>query len=124
MIVSKSIDLTKLLTEAAAAGVSLPRGLGLNGTNLFTYDAAGEPIEPPAGLAAVVTAHTDTRPTDEQRVQAATTYLRGVNFAARKTAIDATALSAQAKTILKTINKTEWALAVVLHHVVADDPGE
>lgn len=59
-----------------------------------------------------------------QRAVTAFTYLSNVNFAARKTAIDATTLPVAAKTILKAINKTEWALAVLLRGVIVDDPGE
>lgn len=42
----------------------------------------------------------------------------------RRAAIDGSTLAASTKTLLKTINRTEWALAVLVLVLVADDPGE
>ena len=67
MRVTKAMDLTALATELAAAGVAVPRGLGLSGyapdgsAAVYTYDADGAPVELPAAAAPVVAAHDATQ---------------------------------------------------------------
>lgn len=60
---------------------------------------------------------------DAQR-ELALAHLRGVNFAARRAAINATTLPVGAKAILRAMNRTEWALAVLVLGLSEDDPGE
>lgn len=62
IVVSGPVDLVVLARELAAAGIPVPRGLGLNGSLLFTYDEQGEPADLPAAAAAVVQAHRSADP--------------------------------------------------------------
>lgn len=52
----KVVDLAQLQTEMVAAQVAI-RGLGSDGTILFTYDENGQLADLPQGAAAVLTAH-------------------------------------------------------------------
>lgn len=58
----KAVDLVKLGQEAVAAGVAIPRGLSTTATDLMTYDTDGHQVEPPAGMAPVLAAHTPDPP--------------------------------------------------------------
>ena len=60
----------------------------------------------------------------ELQRQAALTYLQGIDFAARKAAIEASSLPTAAKVVLKAANKTDWALSIVLLGLAEADPGE
>lgn len=52
----KVVDLRRLKQEAGAAGVTV-RDLGIVGDYLHTYDAQGNIIDVPPGMAAVLAAH-------------------------------------------------------------------
>lgn len=65
--VNKTIDLDQLQAELVAAGITVP-SLGMGAGTVFTYNAAGNPIDPPAGTAAVVTAHTPSTALRDQFV--------------------------------------------------------
>lgn len=53
----KAVELRLLQQELTDAGVSVPRGLGIDDDDLHTYDDAGAPTDVPAGAGAVVAAH-------------------------------------------------------------------
>src|SRR5688572_3129557 len=61
MQVTKRVHLETLLNECAAAGVTLPRGLGFLGNDdagvVHTYMENGEPAELPAAAIPIVDAH-------------------------------------------------------------------
>lgn len=63
----KAIDFEQLKAELTAAGVSVT-GLGTNGDNLITYDAAGAPADLPQAATAVVAAHTPSTALRDQLV--------------------------------------------------------
>ena len=114
----KIVDLIKLRTEAIAAGVALPRGLGRFDNELHTYTADGQVEDVPASMSPVLTAHDGTPPPpidyganaedlDRSRIQAyitaANTYLGKVTAGTVTAADDRAQNVRNAKAILTVI---------------------
>jgi len=125
-----AIRLVKLHEELIAAGIPV-EGVSADGRALadgvferVRVDLkAGATTAQRAQAEAILAAHDPRDGAAEQQARALT-YLENVNFAARRAVIDGSTLAASTKTLLKTINRTEWALAVLVLGLVADDPGE
>lgn len=62
--INKELDLEQLKDELAMAGISVT-SLGRDADTVYTYDEMGKPSDLPNGSAAVVTAHTPTRPAQD-----------------------------------------------------------
>lgn len=107
----KRIDLPTLKQQATAAGVVVG-DLGTAGDELVTYDAQGHTIDVPAGMAAVLAAHTPPAPPtpasygsdaadlDQQAAQAATQLRAFVAAATPTNAEVVAAVKLQARVIL------------------------
>lgn len=116
------INAAKLTKELEAAGIPV-FGASSDGRIDFKPEATAEQ----RSQAEAIRAAHDATDTDALKRQMALTYLQGVNFAARKAFIEglsASAVSTGVRTALKAMNRTEWALAVLVLGLVADDPGE
>lgn len=116
---AKTYNPTKLLTELEATGLPV---IGCSSDGRVDT-SRGLTTAEQATVNQIKTAH-DPTDTVAQRRESALAYLKGVNFAGRKAAIDASNLAASTKALLRTFNRTEWALAVLVLGLITDDPGE
>lgn len=112
-------NVQKLQKEIDAAGIPND-GVSADGVISFKESATSAQRSAAAAIKAV---HDPTDTSGALR-QSALNYLQGVSFAARRTAINNSSLAAGQKALLRAINRTEWALAVLVLGLVEDDPGE
>lgn len=121
-----TVNLPKLDADLRAALGAKIAGLSHDGDAVIVHFLADAPdLADEAAAARIVDAHDPAALTAEQaRVELARAYLAGVDFAARAAAIEASTLGAGTKTVLKAINRTEWALAVAVLGAEQDAPAE
>lgn len=125
-VTKATINPARLDADLRAALGAAIAGFSHAGATVTVHFLVDTPDPADEAMAAqIVDAHDPAALTAEQaRVELARAYLAGVDFAARAAAIEASTLGAGTKTVLKAINRTEWALAVAVLGAEQDAPAE